>query len=80
MSNPTWIKKYLKMKPEVTNIFDTLDQYREFCVEYGHVFDESHINSDRYSWFEFQKSLKGKEPKNQWAAAAEQFKRAQYQE
>jgi hypothetical protein len=40
MAQPAWIKKYLRMKPEVENIFNALDEYREFCVRQGYFFDE----------------------------------------
>jgi len=39
-----WLKKYLVMKPEVSAIFDELEKYREFCVEYGYPYDERHLN------------------------------------
>ncbi|MCX7593163.1 MAG: hypothetical protein N2235_05285 [Fischerella sp.] len=80
MSNPVWLKKHLKMKPEVETIFETLDKYREFCVTYGFVYDEAHLGNDKSPWADYQRSLKGKEPRNNWVVAAEQFKRSQSQE
>lgn len=61
-----WLKKYLVMKPEVTTIFDELDRYREFCVEYGYVYDEKHLYNDKTPWGEYQRVLSGKYPKNNW--------------
>ena len=66
-----WLKKYLVMKPEVSNIFDDLDRYREFCVQYGHPFDERHLYNEKTPWGEFQRSLKGREPRNMWYAKKE---------
>jgi hypothetical protein len=31
MALPTYVKKTLKMKPEVTRIFDDLDQWLDYC-------------------------------------------------
>ena len=31
MANPTWLNKYLKMKPEVTRIYDDLDAWLNYC-------------------------------------------------
>ncbi len=31
MANPSWLNKYLTMKPEVNKIFDDLDAYLDYC-------------------------------------------------
>lgn len=77
MSNPTWIKKYLQLKPEVKSIFDDLDEYKQFCVDYGYAFNEADLYSEKYSWNEFAKSRKGRAPKDQWASMIRQTKREQ---
>ena len=46
----TWLKKYLTMKPEVKQIFDDLDAYREFCVEQGYNYDERHLYHEKTPW------------------------------
>ena len=61
-----WLKKYLTMKPEVNQIFDDLDKYRQFCVQYGHPFDERHLYNEKSPWGEFHKSLRGREPRISW--------------
>lgn len=66
-----WLKKYLVMKPEVNQIFDELDKYREFCVTYGYAYDERHLNNEKTPWGEYQRSLRGKEPRNNWYAKKE---------
>jgi hypothetical protein len=60
MSNPKWLEKYLKMKPDVEQIFDDLDQYRAFCVEHGHPFDEAKLYKEYGPWGEFQRKIGGK--------------------
>jgi hypothetical protein len=67
MAAPAWLKKYLKMKPEVTKIYDELDAYREFCVTHGYVFDEAHLNNEKTPWGEWQRVLAGKHPKDNWS-------------
>jgi hypothetical protein len=62
-----WLKKYLKMKPEVTKIYDDLDSYREFCVTYGYVFNEAHLYNSKTPWGEFERVKAGKHPKDNWS-------------
>ena len=40
MAKSKWLDKYLTMKPEVTKIFEDLEQYREYCASYMLKFDE----------------------------------------
>ena len=47
------LKKYLVMKPEVRNIFEDLEVYRQFCVDYGYTFDERHLYNERSPYGEF---------------------------
>ena len=66
-----WLKKYLTMKPEVTQIFDELDKYREFCVTYGYPYDERHLYNEKTPWGEFDRARRGKWPKMNWYAKKE---------
>jgi hypothetical protein len=60
-------KQTFETNPRVTQIFDDLDKYREFCVDYGYKFDESELYSLRsYAYRQFGKALTGKYPKDQW--------------
>ena len=62
-----WLEKYLRMKPEVKNIFDDLDQYKQFCIDFGYVFDEKHLyNGSIPSYSEYLKYSRGREPWDQW--------------
>ena len=61
-----WLKKYLTMKPEVKKIFSDLEEYREFCVEYGYVFNEAHLYNERSPWGDMQRRKKGKSVRNNW--------------
>ena len=62
-----WLEKYLRMKPEVTNIFDELDEYLAFCKKQGYVFDESHLHNEKTPWGEMMRVKAGKHPKDNWS-------------
>jgi hypothetical protein len=67
MSRPAWLEKYLRMKPEVRTIFEDLETYRQFCIDYGYIFDERHLYNERNpAYGEFVKMTKGREPWDQW--------------
>jgi hypothetical protein len=60
------LKKYLVMKPEVRNIFEDLEVYKQFCVDYGYVYDERHLYNERSPYGEFMRYQRGKEPWDHW--------------
>lgn len=48
-------------------IFTDLENYKEFCVDYGYKWDESTLYDMRSFVFrQFQKKLAGKDAKNNW--------------
>ena len=59
-------KKYLVMKPEVTRIYDELDRFREFCVDYGFPFNEAHLGNDYSPYGDYQRWLGGRWPRDNW--------------
>ena len=59
----------------VTQIFNDLDKYRNFCREHGFRFDEADLYSQRsYVYRQFQKFITGKPVKNQWEIDLVKFK------
>lgn len=66
MATPNYIQKTLVMKPEVSKIFDDLEVYKEFCVEYGHVFNEKHLYDKKSPWGEMQRLNSGRNVNNNW--------------
>lgn len=61
-------KAQFKSNPKLAQIFEDLDAYREFCVEYGYKFNEADLyNMRTYSYQQFSKKLAGKNFKDQWA-------------
>lgn len=61
-------KKYnFQPNPKVHQIFDDLEKYLDFCVEFGYKFDESHLyDMKQFSYRQHTKQLAGKHPKNNW--------------
>jgi hypothetical protein len=53
--------------PRVHAIFDDLEKYRDFCVEYGYRFNEAELYSIKsYVYRQYTKLLQGKPIKNMW--------------
>ena len=69
------IKKYLQFKPEVVRIFDELDRYREFCRNYGYVFNEAHLGNNYSPYADFQRYQGGKYPRDNWGYMIKQARR-----
>lgn len=76
MSQPSWVKKYLRMKPEVNKIFDDLDEYRTFCVNQGYPFNEADLYNERSPFGDYLRTKKGKYPRDNWGYALRNFRRA----
>lgn len=67
MAQPKWLEKYLRMKPEVTQILDDLEKYQEFCVAHGRVFNEAALYNERDRDFsDFLKFQERGYAKNHW--------------
>jgi hypothetical protein len=51
----------------VNQIFNDLDDYRNFCRDYGYKFDEADLYKDRvFAYRQYTKFLAGKDAKNMW--------------
>ena len=70
-----YLKSYQQnTKATVDAIFDQLDQYREFCVNYGYSYNPAHLNKENNGTFkEFVKLQRGREPRNRWTEDAKKF-------
>ena len=63
--------------PNINQIFEDLDSFKDFCREYGYAFNERDLYSQRsYIWRQYQKMLAGKTAKNQWEAFLNPSRRA----
>ena len=67
MAKPEWLNKYLRMKPEVATIFEDLEAFREFCVDFGHPFDERNLyNYHSHAYQDYMRNKEGKFIRNRW--------------
>lgn len=67
-------KQQTQSNPKVTQIFDDLEKYREFCVDYGYKFDEATLYDMRhYAWQQYQKFVGHKNFKDGWAEDAKKM-------
>ena len=76
MAQPSWLKKYLRMKPEVSRIFADLEEYRQFCVDHGHYYNEADLGVERSPYGDFLRYKKGRPVKDNWTLASKQFNHA----
>jgi hypothetical protein len=64
----------IKPNPRVTEIFEDLDHYRDFCVDYGYRYNEADLYNFRsYAWQQYSKYSQGKNAKNMWWEDARRF-------
>jgi hypothetical protein len=57
-----------------SQLFDDLENYLDFCREYGYKFNEADLNNMRsYSFQQYSKFSSGKPAKNMWEVDAERF-------
>lgn len=60
-------KPQIKSNPRVAELFDDLDQYLDFCKDYGYRFNEADLyNFKSYAWQQYSKFAQGKNAKNMW--------------
>ena len=60
-------KVNIQSNPKVQQIFEDLEKYKNFCVDYGYTFDEATLYDMRnYAYRMHSKQLQGKEVKNMW--------------
>jgi hypothetical protein len=60
-----------KRDNRINQIFEDLENYLEFCKDYGYKFDESDLYSQRsFAYRQFCKYVVGKPAKDNWAADA----------
>jgi hypothetical protein len=61
-------KPQFQSNPTVHQIFDDLEKYKEFCVDYGYKWDESTLYDMRnYAYQQYTKFAGHKNFKDQWA-------------
>lgn len=60
-------KPIIKHNPRVTEIFEDLEKFQEFCQDYGYRYNEADLhNFKSYAWQQYTKFSQGKNAKNMW--------------
>jgi hypothetical protein len=60
-------KNERKSNSQINQIFDDLEDYRNFCRLYGYKFDEAELYSNRsFAFRQFTKFMQGKPAKDMW--------------
>jgi len=63
-------KPQIKHNPKVKQIFEDLENYRQFCVDFGYVFNEATLYDMRnFVYRQHTKQLQGKSAKYNWEEA-----------
>ena len=63
-------KNNLQPNPRVYQLFEDLEKYKEFCVDFGYKFDESTLYDMRsFAYRQHTKHLAGKWAKDSWEDA-----------
>lgn len=67
-------KYQYQSNPRVNQIFDDLERYRDFCVDFGYKFDEANLyNMRNYAYQQYSKFTAKKNFKDQWEADQRRF-------
>ena len=57
----------IKSNPRVSQIFDDLEQFLEFCRKFGYCYNEADLyNWKSYAYQQFNKHIQGKHTKDMW--------------
>jgi len=60
-------KPIIKPNQRLTEIFEDLEVYLEFCQDFGYRYNEADLyNFKSYAWQQFSKHAQGKNAKNMW--------------
>lgn len=69
MAKPTF-----KPNHRVTEIFEDLEAYQEFCQDFGYRYNEADLyNFKSYAWQQYSKHAQGKNAKNMWTEDGRRF-------
>jgi hypothetical protein len=67
-------KREYRPNPRALAVLEDLDNFKEFCVEFGYRFNEGDLyNFKSYAWQQYNKFTQGKNAKNMWVEDARRF-------
>jgi hypothetical protein len=62
---------------QINRVFDELDAYKAFCVEYGFVYDEADLYKRNSPYGQYERHRRGDPVRNNWLIDADQFAAAE---
>jgi hypothetical protein len=69
-------KREYRPNPRALAVMEDLDNFLEFCVEYGYRYNEGDLyNFKTYAWQQYNKFVQGKNAKNMWTEDARRLGR-----
>jgi hypothetical protein len=69
-------KVTIKANPRVTDTFEDLEAFLDFCKDFGYRFNEADLyNFKSYAWQQYNKFLQGKNAKDMWLEDARRLGR-----
>jgi len=67
-------KVAIKPNPRMNDLFRDLEQFLEFCQDYGYRYNEADLyNFKSYAWQQYSKYSAGKNAKNMWDEDTRRF-------
>lgn len=67
-------KQVFQSNPRVHQLFDDLEKYQSFCVDYGYPYDEKTLYDQRsVAYRQHLKQLQGKDTRDNWVEDAKKF-------
>jgi hypothetical protein len=67
-------KQKVGANPLTLKIFEDLDNFLDFCRDYGYRFNQADLyNFKSYAWQQYSKFTNGKNAKNMWEEDAKRF-------
>jgi len=64
--------------PTITQIFDELDAYRDFCRDFGYVFNEAHLYNFKTPYSQYDRYRRGQRVINNWREDQRAFAQQRY--
>ena len=67
-----------KTNQRVTQLFEDLEMFKEFCQEYGFVYNEAHLyDTQSFPFRQFLRMVDKKTVRNMWAEDAARYEQMQ---
>jgi len=62
---------------QINRVFDELDAYKAFCVDFGFVYDQADLYKRNSPYGQYERHRRGDPVRNNWLIDADQFAAAE---